>query len=83
MWSAVPDVLVTDLGDELVLIDPASSEMFSLNDTGRLLWQALPAPENDLTTLLEREYGLPHEQAQADVHALLTSLEARHLITRS
>jgi hypothetical protein len=82
MWSAVPDVLVTDLGDELVLLDPASSEMFSLNDTGRLLWQALPAHENDLTTLLEREYDLPHEQAQADVHILLTSLEARHLITR-
>lgn len=55
MWLPNPDVLPTDLGDELVLMDSASSVMFSLNAAGRLLWQALPAEvaQQDTRDLLQ------------------------------
>lgn len=82
-WTANPDVLVTDLGDELVLMHPGRSEMFSLNATGRLLWQGLPAAPETLAGLLTSQYGLDISQAQADAEAVLTDLQARDLVRRS
>ncbi|WP_414656570.1 PqqD family protein [Deinococcus sp. VB343] len=82
-WTANPDVLVTDLGDELVLMHPGRSEMFSLNAAGRLLWQALPATPDTLTDLLAGHYGLGRAQAQADTAAVLSDLQARDLVRQS
>ncbi|MFC5847090.1 PqqD family protein [Deinococcus petrolearius] len=79
MWQANPEVLVTDLDGELVLMHPARSEMFGLNAPGRLLWQALPRSEAALAELLAGHYGLPAGQARADVAAVLTALQDRGL----
>lgn len=80
MWRPHPDLLITDLGDELVLMEPVRSVMFSLNDTGRLLWTALPASEAGLADVLISAYGLNAEQAGADVRTWLASLAERGLI---
>ena len=80
MWQESEDVLVTDLDDELVLMHAGRSEMFSLNSTGRLLWQALPATEEALTALLAATFELSGGQAQADVRAVLNDLSVRDLI---
>ncbi|UQN09588.1 PqqD family protein [Deinococcus sp. QL22] len=82
MWEANPEVLTTDLGDELVLMDPQRSVMFSLNDSGRLIWQALPASQEQLKTLLKEAYGLPDTQAEQDLGAVLNDLSSRHLVRR-
>lgn len=82
-WTVNPDVLVTDLGDELVLMHPGRSEMFSLNAAGRLLWQGLPAAPDALADLLAGHYGLDSAQAQADTAAVLTDLQARGLVQPS
>ena len=79
MWQANPEVLVTDLDGELVLMHPARSEMFSLNASGRLIWQALPATARALADRLADRYGLPAEQADADVAAVLEALQSRDL----
>jgi hypothetical protein len=79
MWQANPDVLVTDLDGELVLMHPARSEMFSLNASGRLIWQALPQTGAALADLLAAHYGLLPEQARADVTAVLGALHDRDL----
>ena len=81
MWTANPDILVTDLGDELVLMHPTRSEMFSLNAAGRALWQALPATLDTLGGVLARTYALSEEQAQADAQALVRDLAARDLLS--
>jgi hypothetical protein len=83
MWEANSEVLTTDLGDELVLMDPQRSVMFSLNQTGRLIWQALPASELQLKTLLMEGYGLEDASAEHDLRALLSDLEARRLVRRA
>lgn len=80
MWMAAADVMVTDLGDELILMDAAQGEMFSLNETGRRLWQTLPAEDSDLTALLVQTYNLTQAQAQADVTEWLGQLRQRQLV---
>lgn len=83
IWTANPDILVTDLGDELVLMHPERSEMFSLNAAGRLLWQSLPASGEVLAQRLQTTYGLPEAQAQADAQAVLTDLLSRDLLSQA
>ncbi|MFN3265454.1 MAG: PqqD family protein [Deinococcales bacterium] len=36
-----PEILVTDLDNELVLLNPRTQAMFTLNGTGRIVWQNL------------------------------------------
>ncbi|MDO4264634.1 MAG: PqqD family protein [Deinococcus sp.] len=79
MWFPHPDVLPTDLGQELVLMEPVRSVMFSLNAAGRLLWNALPAEEAALVALLQQTYDLDLETAQRDVRDLLSGLAQRGL----
>lgn len=83
MWHAATDLLVTDLGDELVLMHPAHSQMFSLNASGRLIWQALPASAEALAEQLQAAYGLDPAQAQQDVQVVLQELEVRQLASRT
>ncbi|MFB9993386.1 PqqD family protein [Deinococcus oregonensis] len=80
MWIMAENVLETDLGDELVLMHAGLGEMFSLNDSGRVIWQALPAPQDTLAELLASTYGLTTAQARADVQALLLELARRTLV---
>lgn len=80
MWRPDAEVLTTDLGDELVLMEPVRSVMFSLNESGRLLWQTLPADETRLTEVLRDAYGLDAEQARRDVQVWLRDLSERALI---
>lgn len=80
MWRPQPDLLITDLGDELVLMEPIRSVMFSLNETGRLLWTALPESEARLAEVLADACGISSEQAESDVRTWLASLVERGLI---
>ena len=80
MWEPNSAVLTTDLGDELVLMEPVRSVMFSLNETGRLLWNALPADAAALAELLARTYDLAPADARRDVQSLMTALAERGLV---
>lgn len=80
MWDANPDVLVTDLGDELVLMHPATGLMFGLGASGREVWRALPGSAEDLAHALARAYALPLETARHDVGTLLRDLKERNLL---
>ena len=76
-----PSVVVTDLDDELVLLDPTSKQMFSLNAVGRLLWQELP--KQGLQAALEqvtKSFEVTPEQARTDALALIENLTRRKLL---
>ncbi|HEX8358819.1 MAG TPA: PqqD family protein [Longimicrobium sp.] len=82
MYEKNPRVIETDLPHELILLDPGTGEMFSLNETGRRIWRALPA--DSATTLareLEAAMEVDLETAERDVSALLDRLRAAELIT--
>ncbi|HEU4743278.1 MAG TPA: PqqD family protein [Meiothermus sp.] len=81
MYRARPGLLETPLEDELVLLDTATRQMYSLNRTGGIVWRNLADPQR-AEEELARAYGIPPEQAEADVRALLERLLARDLIER-
>jgi hypothetical protein len=82
MWEAHPEVLVTDLGDELVLMHTGSSQMFQLNGSGRIVWQALPATTRQIASTLTGAFEVEDSQAERDADTLLADLEAKKLIQR-
>ena len=76
-----PSVVVTDLDDELVLLDPVSKQMFSLNTVGRLLW--LELPKQGLDAALEqvtKAFDVSPEQARADAVGLIEKLSRSKLL---
>ncbi|GAA5532718.1 PqqD family protein [Deinococcus aluminii] len=83
MWETHPDVLVTDLGDELILMHAGQGLMFSLNGPGRVAWQALPGSARDLASALAAAFDVDPQQAQADAEALLADLAARGVVRRA
>lgn len=81
-WEAHPDVLATDLGDELVLLHPARGEMFSVNGPGRAAWLALPGDTAHLASAVSAAYAVDTNRAERDLQVLLTELEERGLVWR-
>ena len=81
MYQKNPRIIETDLPHELILLDPGTGEMFSLNDTGRRVWRALPADSAaSLARGLEAALEVDLETAERDVRALLDRLRDAGLI---
>jgi sensor domain CHASE-containing protein len=82
-WTLKPGVIETDLDDELVLLDPKTQGMFSLNATGRVIWHGIKNAESleDIAQKLEQQFTVSFEQAQTDVSALISELEKAGLIS--
>ena len=83
IWTLKPGVIETDLGDELVLLDPKTQGMFSLNNTGRIVWQGLKNTETleTIALSLEKTFTVTLEQASLDAQALMDELEKAGLIS--
>jgi hypothetical protein len=80
-YSPAPYVIATDLGNELVLLDPRNGEMFGLNACGRRVWLALSdASAEQLVERLCTEFDVGRERAAADVRSLLQALEQHGLV---
>ena len=84
-WKQEPDILVTDLDTELVLLHPKTRAMFTLNETGRAIWERL-ATETQvdqavhvLTATFEVDDGTAREHALK----LLADLADAGLIRKS
>lgn len=73
-------VVITDLGDELVLMEPTSGKMFSLNSSGRILWQRLPATASELAAALCEAFEVSREDALEDSQAWLSALISSGLV---
>lgn len=82
-WTLKPGVIETDLDDELVLLDPKTQGMFSLNGTGRVIWHGLKNAESleSIAQKLEQQFTVTLEQAQTDASALISELEKAGLIS--
>ena len=76
-------VIATDLGDELVVLDPVRGEMFSLNETGRCIWQAIESGDKEPVAALVTAFEVDVETARADVEALTSALLAAGLLVRA
>lgn len=74
-YSRRTGIIETDLGAELILLDPTTEEMFSLNDVGRLIWRLLDeAPLEMIVVRVVGEFDVGHDVAAGDVRVLLQQL---------
>ncbi len=75
-------VRTTITQDGAVLMNIKGGHMVTLNPIGSIIWQQLSdgrSPEQ-IAARLASEFGVPREQACADVNEFLEQLEAQHLI---
>lgn len=79
-YAPHPEVLVTDLNDELVLLHSATSQMYSLNTVARSVWQRLPATRAELLAQVLEQYEVAPEQAAHDLDALLADLQRLDMV---
>ena len=78
-----PDIIETPLEDELVL-DPKTQQMYSLNATGKLIWETLKAGEYpEVAQKISAEFEVEAAQAQLDADALVSDLERTGLLVRA
>jgi len=76
-----PDIIETDLEEELILLDPKSQEMFSLNDTGRIVWNELSSSTvPEVVSLVKTTFDISKEIAERDVTELVSNLSEAGLI---
>ena len=75
-----PKVVVTDLENELVLLDPQSKQMFSLNAVGRTLWMALPDGLELAVERIHQEFEVGLEVARQDADKLIAELTRSGLL---
>jgi hypothetical protein len=79
-----PAVIETELPGELILLDPNTREMFSLNDTGTAAWRALPGRSlREVGDLLAASFEVAAEVATEDVRKLVARLVAAGLLLPS
>src|SRR5262252_334953 len=83
IYKRSPDVIATDLGDELILLDPRRGEMFGLNESGRRVWLGLEQSLDDVASAIAAEFGIEPARARADVETLLAALTDAGLVERT
>jgi PqqD family protein of HPr-rel-A system len=81
-WIRDNDVIATDLDDEIVLLNPATRAVFTLNPTGREIWNCIagPATVAEIVTALTARFAVDEEKATRDVRAVLDDLAASGLV---
>lgn len=78
-----PDVLSTDLDDELVLMSIDLGNYYGVSSTARRIWELLEPPTT-LGNLLERlagEFDAPTEDLRRDVCTFLEKLQLEGLVS--
>ena len=76
-----PSVIETELPGELILLDPETQEMFSLNESGRAVWRAIVGRTvREAAELLGADYEVESETAESDVRGLVARLVGAGLL---
>ena len=80
-WTQNPDVIATDLGDELVLLHRNTRAVFTLNATGREVWRRLeePCTIDAAVEAVTTAFTVDEATARTDVTRLLDELIAADL----
>ncbi len=75
-------VRATFTPDGAVLMNIKGGHMITLNPIGSIIWQQLTDGRSpaQIAGFLASDFGIPLEQALADVNEFLEQLEAQHLI---
>ena len=73
-WMASTDVVATELGEGLALLNLKTNEYFSLNDVGAFVWSVLPKPRSEIIQAVVEQYEVTADDCAGDVDLLLEDL---------
>lgn len=81
MSTASPNVVWSELDNEVIVLDTSSGDFYSLNETATEVWKALESTRSpqDIAVTLSNKYGIALEQAEADVAELVEEFRAMKL----
>ncbi len=84
-WKQEPDILVTDLDTELVLLHPKTRAMFTLNETVPVIWKRLATETqvDQAVLVLTATFEVDDDTARAHALKLLADLADAGLIRKS
>lgn len=78
----VDDLAWREVGDELVVLEVATTMYLTLNGSAKALWELLVdgATTSELSAALQERYGIDAERADSDVAQFLAVLRERSLL---
>lgn len=81
LWKPNPEIITTALEDESVLLNPRTQELFTLNSTGKFVWDHLQTtPSDQIPALLAQTFEVDEQTATADIREILEELSKAGLV---
>lgn len=80
MYERNPDVIVTALPGETVLLDPATRALFTLNASGTVVWERIEEGIDVLVDAITARFAVDVDQARADATKTVAELLAAGLV---
>ena len=74
--------LISQLGDEMVLMDIQEGHYINVNPVGSFIWNKIAAPlaVKDLIFLLTEEYDIPTVQCEAETLKFLQKMQQHNML---
>lgn len=83
-WKPNTEIITTALEDESVLLNPRTQELFTLNSTGKFVWDSLQTtPSSEIPALLAQTFEVDEATATADTAEILQALLSAGLVHAS
>jgi hypothetical protein len=79
------DIAHREIEGQILLLLPGSHYLYTLNESGQLIWEAL-LKKRKLPRIIAdfaKHFGIPAEQAEADVLSFLEDMSSRGIVTSS
>jgi hypothetical protein len=76
-------LLVSELGNEMVMMDIESGNYIGLNETGRVIWELIDQPlkVNDLIMQLLNRYEIGYEECSRDTLDYLNKMDEQKILS--
>ena len=78
-------LLVSELGNEMVMMDIESGNYIGLNETGKVIWELIeqPVKVDDLIKQLTTKYEVNYEECSKDTLEYLSKMEEQKILATS
>lgn len=85
IYQLKQDILSSQIGDEIVLLDVASGKYFKMDEIGSTIWEYLKKPMSieDLVQTLMTEYEVEIERCTSDVSDFIDKLKINEFLVVS
>jgi len=85
LWVSSKGVSSSKIGDELALLQPASGQYFTLNQTGAIVWQLLEEPHStdEIALAVAEKYDISASECQDDIGEIIVRLGDAGLVQKA